>query len=80
MRTLVLSCAAAALACLTGEAAAQGAWCTEDMNARNCGFFTLAQCQAAASGNGAYCYQNQFVTRAAVTEPRKPARRAKPSR
>ena len=80
MRTLVLSCAAAALACLTGEAAAQGAWCTESMNSRNCGFYTLEQCRAAASGDGAYCDQNPFVTRAATTEPRKPARPPKPSR
>jgi len=80
MRPLVLAGAAAALVCLTGEAAAQGAWCAEDMNSRNCGFFTLAQCQAAASGNGAYCFANQSVARSAVTEPRKPARPAKRSR
>ena len=71
MRILVV---AAALAAMTGQAAAQGAWCTEDMNARNCGFYTLAQCQAAASGNGAYCYPNQFVAQAAAAEPRKPVK------
>jgi hypothetical protein len=59
------------------EAAAQGAWCAEDMNARNCGFYTLQQCQAAASGLGAGCYPNPFVTRAPAAEPEKRTRRRK---
>ena len=80
MRIVVLAGTLFALVGVSGEAAAQGAWCTEDMNARNCGFFTLAQCQAAASGNGAYCFANQSVARTAVTEPRKPAKPAKQSR
>lgn len=80
MRTLMLAGATATLIAMTSQAGAQGAWCTEDMNARNCGFFTLAQCQAAASGNGAYCYPNQFVAPAAAAEPRKSVRPAKQGR
>jgi len=80
MRSLVLAGAVAALACPTSEAAAQGAWCTEDMNSRNCGFFTLEQCQAAASSNGAYCFPNQMLSRAAAAEGRKAAKPAKQSR
>jgi hypothetical protein len=53
------------------------------MNARNCGFYTLEQCRAAASGLGAGCYQNQFytgaTTRTVAAEPRKRHRRAKHS-
>jgi Protein of unknown function (DUF3551) len=30
--------------------------------ASNCGFVTLAQCQATISGIGGYCAENQFYT------------------
>jgi hypothetical protein len=82
MRNLSVALALVALAMAAPQAAmAQGAWCSEDMNARNCGFYTLEQCRAAASGLGAGCYQNQFYTGAATrtvaAEPRKRHRRAK---
>jgi Protein of unknown function (DUF3551) len=76
MRPLILAGAMAALAVATTEAAAQGAWCAEDMNARNCGFYTQAQCQAAASGNGAFCMPNPFAPGAAIAESPKRGRRA----
>jgi hypothetical protein len=79
MRSLIQA-GAMALAVATTEAAAQGAWCAEDMNARNCGFYTLAQCQAAASGNGAWCIANPFAPGAAVAEPPKRGKRAGPNR
>ena len=73
MRSLVL--AVAALAVTTIAAAAQGSWCAEDMNARNCGFYTLEQCKAAASGLGAGCTANPFVAAAPVAEPQKRRKR-----
>jgi hypothetical protein len=66
---LMVAMAVAGLAVLPRAAVAQGAWCSEDMNARNCGFYTLEQCRAAASGLGAGCYANQFVTRTAAPQP-----------
>jgi hypothetical protein len=69
MRIFSMVLAAIAIAIVPSAAGAQGAWCSEDMNARNCGFYTLEQCRAAASGLGAGCYPNQFVTRTAAPEP-----------
>ncbi|HKG00768.1 MAG TPA: DUF3551 domain-containing protein [Xanthobacteraceae bacterium] len=80
MRSLFVLGAMAVLACTAREAAAQGAWCAEDMNMRNCGFYTLQQCQAAASGLGAGCYPNQFVARAPAVEPQKRPKRKKQDR
>jgi uncharacterized protein DUF3551 len=79
MRNLSLALALVALAMAPRAALAQGAWCSEDMNARNCGFYTLEQCRAAASGLGAGCYPNQFYsgTRTVAAEPRKRHRRIK---
>ena len=59
-------------------AAAQGAWCSEDMNSRNCGWYTLEQCRAGASGNGGSCFPNAFAPKAATVEPRRRAKRAPP--
>jgi hypothetical protein len=77
MRVIFIGATLATLGLASTPAAAQGAWCAEDMNARNCGFYTLAQCQAAASGLGAGCYPNHFVTRAPAAEPRKAGRRGR---
>jgi hypothetical protein len=40
-------------------------WCavyTYDVEIRNCGFVTIAQCRAAVSGVGGYCEPNPFYT------------------
>ena len=41
-------------------------WCADYAGGRggstNCYFVTLAQCQAAASGNGGFCRPNPFYT------------------
>ena len=58
-------------------AAAQGLWCAEDMNARNCGFYTLEQCRAAASGLNARCDYNYMAPRAAPAAAAKQKNRAK---
>jgi Protein of unknown function (DUF3551) len=78
---MVLACAIlAGMSLASTPAAAQGSWCSEDMNARNCGFYTLAQCQAAASGNGGKCYANQLAPRApGGAEAPKRAKRTKHS-
>jgi hypothetical protein len=75
MRLRICGGAVLALASMSSPAAAQGAWCAEDMNARNCGFATLAQCQAAASGNGGSCSANPFVKPAGEDARRPPARK-----
>jgi hypothetical protein len=74
MRTLTLGTVVAALS--AGPAAAQGAWCSQDMNATNCGYYTLQQCQAGVSGQGGYCYANPLV-QPGTAEPRKQARPAR---
>lgn len=79
MRTLCLGAAIATLSALSGPAAAQGAWCSQDMNAVNCGYYTLQQCQAGVSGNGGYCIPNPFVQQTTAA-PRKQEKRARPAR
>jgi Protein of unknown function (DUF3551) len=78
MRGLLVCGMLAGLSLLPTPAAAQGAWCSEDMNSRNCGWYTLEQCRAGASGNGGSCFPNAFAPKAAVVEPRKRATRAPP--
>lgn len=69
MRTMQLSAAALMLAIAAtalptrAEAYPVYPWCafiSGRGGATNCGFSTQAQCRAAASGNGGYCYQNPF--------------------
>jgi hypothetical protein len=69
MRTVFLCAAIGAMSLLSAPAAAQGAWCSEDMNSRNCGWYTLAQCQAGASGNGGGCYANPYAAKAPAAVP-----------
>jgi hypothetical protein len=50
-----------------GTATAEGyRWCAHyglrGGGGANCGFVTLAQCQATVSGIGGFCAQNQFYT------------------
>jgi hypothetical protein len=78
MRTLTLGAAIAALSTLNGPAAAQGSWCSQDMNAVNCGYYTLQQCQAGVSGNGGYCIPSPYVKQVTHEPPRQ--RRAKRTR
>ncbi len=73
MRALVI---AGMLAASLGQAAAQGAWCSDDMVSRNCGFHTLAQCQAHASGNAGHCSPNPHVPSATAATPKKQAKGA----
>jgi hypothetical protein len=69
----------AGMSLVSTPAAAQGSWCAEGMNARNCGYYTLAQCRAAASGNGARCDFNYLAPRTPSAEPPKRGKRAKHS-
>jgi len=76
MRVLAFGAALAAIALSGTPAAAQGAWCSEDMNSRNCGWYTLQQCQAAISGLNGRCDANLFAPKAQAG-PAKPVRRVK---
>jgi hypothetical protein len=78
MRTLCLGAAIATWSALSGQAAAQGAWCSQDMNAVNCGYYTLQQCQAGVSGNGGYCIPSPYVRQVTPEPPRQ--RRGKRAR
>ena len=73
MRPLAFAATLGALALTSSPALAQGAWCSEDMNARNCGFYTLEQCKAYASGLGAMCYANPYLAKT----PAESAKRSK---
>jgi hypothetical protein len=79
MRVFAAAVILAAMVLASRPAAAQGSWCAEDMNARNCGFYTLEQCQAAASGLGARCDFNYLAPRAPAAEPVKRKKRTKHS-
>jgi hypothetical protein len=79
MRVLFACVMVAGMSLAGTPAAAQGSWCAEDMNSRNCGFYTLEQCQAAASGNSARCDFNYLAPRAPAAEPPKRKKRAKHS-
>ena len=50
------------LAPMPARAGNEYPWCVQysekTVGATNCGFVTLAQCAAAASGNGGRCYEN----------------------
>ena len=78
MRVLAAGAIVIGLSVLGGPASAQGAWCSQDMNAVNCGYYTLQQCQAGVSGNGGYCIPSPYV-RQVTPEPPRP-KRAKPAR
>jgi len=58
----IAACAALSLAAGTQRSHAEVTypWCAEYsmQGSSNCGFATLAQCQAALSGNGGYCSAN----------------------
>ena len=74
-----------ALAILVGSAVPHAAadpypWCAvysgDAGGASNCGFVTLAQCQATVNGIGGFCEPNQFYTGPVSSGPkaRKPGR------
>jgi hypothetical protein len=76
---LGIALAAGFVAVALGTAATASAqtypWCAEYGNGRNgggtnCGFVTLAQCQATVFGVGGYCQQNPLYS-AAVEKPGK---------
>ena len=64
MRSLLLGvCGFVALSVMSGPAAAQEyPWCAHytgrDGGSYNCGFTSIAQCQATVSGIGGYCQRN----------------------
>jgi len=80
MRFLVIAAAISALAVVSSPAAAQGTWCSEDMNARNCGFYSREQCMANASGLNAMCNPNPFIAKTPAAEPAKPGKRTRHSK
>jgi Protein of unknown function (DUF3551) len=54
-------CALAFFSTATPAAAAQVDYCRTDTSGmRGCGYSSLEQCQAMASGRGANCYENPF--------------------
>jgi hypothetical protein len=61
MRCLSVGAIVVAGSLLAGPALAQGAWCSQDMNAVSCGYYTLQQCQAGVSGQGGFCIPNPWV-------------------
>lgn len=85
MRKLILTAGlvVAGLPILASEASADPyRWCAlynagRGGGSQNCYFVTLAQCQAAVSGVGGFCTQNQFYDGKPVTTPedRVPVRR-----
>ncbi len=61
------------LAPLPAQAGIEYPWCVQyaesTVGATNCGFVTLAQCAAAASGNAGRCYENPAYP--AVAKPKR---------
>ena len=54
-------------------------WCadySEDTSGTNCGFSTLAQCQATVHGVGGQCRENLFYQGPVVAQPTRPKKRA----
>jgi hypothetical protein len=53
-------------------------WCAQyggdATGGKNCGFSTLEQCRAAASGNGGFCEQNPMYQPAQTPASRRPHR------
>jgi Protein of unknown function (DUF3551) len=81
MRTIALVAVTfAALSLATTGARADGTWCAQyggSNGGRNCGFHSLAQCEAARWGNGGFCSPNPFSAYGTTREPR---RRHRPDR
>jgi hypothetical protein len=77
----VLAAVAALLAgllLLGNTARADGTWCAQYGNGHggtNCGFYSFAQCEAARSGNGGFCFRNQASSYGSVKQPRSRHRR-----
>jgi hypothetical protein len=64
---------------LFGNAAhADGTWCAQYGNGSggtNCGFYSFAQCEAARSENGGFCFRNAASSYGSVKQPRSRYRR-----
>jgi Protein of unknown function (DUF3551) len=59
-------------------ARADGTWCAQYGNGNggtNCGFYSFAQCEAARSGNGGFCFRNAASSQGSVRQPRARYRR-----
>jgi Protein of unknown function (DUF3551) len=83
MRTFLALPVVAAFALWTVPAAAQGTWCAEAYGPsgyRNCGYYSLQQCLAGASGVGGHCYPSPWASRNTVVEPRKRTQRPRRAR
>lgn len=77
-KTTVVALALGTLSLMTfapapAQAAIEYPWCVQypdsTVGATNCGFVTLAQCAAAASGNAGRCYENPAYAEA--TRPKR---------
>jgi hypothetical protein len=78
MRTIaVLFILFSALCLSSAGARADGSWCAQygGRGGTNCGFHSLAQCEAARWGNGGFCSPNPFYSYRANEEPRRHYRR-----
>lgn len=85
MRTIITSLLLGAVAALTisplvatpARAEIEYPWCAQygggrdGLGATNCGFVTLAQCQATVSGVGGFCIQNPMYPAAPNPQPRR---------
>jgi hypothetical protein len=64
---------------LGNVARADGTWCAQYGNGHggtNCGFHSFAQCEAARSGNGGFCFRNSASSSyGSVKQPRSRHRR-----
>ena len=56
-------------------ARADGTWCAHYVLHTNCGFYSLEQCQATASGNGGFCQRSPVSANGPVREPRRRSHR-----
>jgi hypothetical protein len=68
----------ASLLLLDNAARADGTWCAQYGNGNggtNCGFYSFAQCEAARSGNGGFCFRNAASFHGSARQPRSRTRR-----
>jgi hypothetical protein len=79
MRALAAVAALLASLLLLGNTArADGTWCAQYGNGNggtNCGFYSFAQCEAARSGNGGFCFRNAASSHGSVKQQRSRYRR-----
>ena len=77
MRTLAFVVVTFAGLTLSSLGAGAAPWCARyPEGASNCGFYSLAQCQATVSGRGGFCDRNSFEAYGYSQQRQRPARRS----